>query len=121
MTTAVRGSRWNLNQGRAPTNLLDLLDRVLDKGVVIDAWVQVSLGAIELLTPDARVFVASTAPPGQEGTLAQLLLIAERLRLCLAIRIERRLVPSCPRVALRRAGDVPVGTAALQHGAQIEP
>jgi hypothetical protein len=39
------------------TSLIDVLDRVLDKGIVIDAWVRVSLG-IDLLTVDARVVVA---------------------------------------------------------------
>jgi hypothetical protein len=41
------------------TNLVDVLDRVLDKGIVIDAWVRVSVVGIDLLTIDARVVVAS--------------------------------------------------------------
>ncbi len=41
------------------TSLIDVLDRVLDKGIVIDAWVRVSLVGIELLTIEARVVVAS--------------------------------------------------------------
>src|SRR5215470_18772395 len=41
------------------TSLIDVLDRVLDKGIVIDAWVRVSLVGIDLLTIDARVVVAS--------------------------------------------------------------
>jgi len=40
-------------------NLLDVLDRVLDKGVVIDAWVRVSVAGIDLVTVEARVVVAS--------------------------------------------------------------
>jgi gas vesicle structural protein len=40
-------------------SLIDVLDRVLDKGIVIDAWVRVSLVGIDLLTIDARVVVAS--------------------------------------------------------------
>jgi hypothetical protein len=39
--------------------LLDILDRVLDKGIVIDAWVRVSLVGIDLITVEARVVVAS--------------------------------------------------------------
>ena len=35
------------------------LDRVLDKGIVIDAWVRVSLVGIDLITVEARVVVAS--------------------------------------------------------------
>jgi gas vesicle structural protein len=40
-------------------SLMDVLDRVLDKGVVIDAWVRVSLVGIDLVTVEARVVVAS--------------------------------------------------------------
>src|SRR5690349_18837095 len=41
------------------TGLVDVLDRVLDKGIVIDAWVRVSLVGIDLITVEARVVVAS--------------------------------------------------------------
>src|ERR671922_257160 len=41
------------------TSLIDVLDRVLDKGIVIDAWVRVSLVGIDLITVEARVVVAS--------------------------------------------------------------
>ncbi len=44
---------------RSGTSLIDVLDRVLDKGIVIDAWVRVSLVGIDLLTIEARVVVAS--------------------------------------------------------------
>jgi len=46
---------------RAPggTSLIDVLDRVLDKGIVIDAWVRISLVGIDLITVEARVVVAS--------------------------------------------------------------
>jgi hypothetical protein len=40
-------------------SLLDVLDRVLDKGIVIDAWVRLSLVGIELVTVEAHVIVAS--------------------------------------------------------------
>ena len=45
--------------GTGGTNLIDVLDRVLDKGIVIDAWVRVSLVGIDLVTVEARVVVAS--------------------------------------------------------------
>ena len=50
--------------GRAPgptsqSGLADLIDRILDKGLVIDAWVRISLVGIELITIEARVVVAS--------------------------------------------------------------
>ncbi len=41
------------------TSLIDVLDRVLDKGIVIDAWVRVTLVGIDLLTVEARGGVAS--------------------------------------------------------------
>jgi hypothetical protein len=41
------------------TSLIDVLDRVLDKGIVIDAWIRVSLVGIDLITVEARVVVAS--------------------------------------------------------------
>lgn len=46
---------------RAPggTSLIDVLDRVIDKGIVIDAWARVSLVGIDLITDEARVVVAS--------------------------------------------------------------
>lgn len=40
-------------------SLYDVVDVILDKGLVIDAFVRVSLVGIELLTVDARVVVAS--------------------------------------------------------------
>ena len=43
------------------TSLIDVLDRVLDKGIVIDAWVRLSLVGIDLVTVEARVVVASIA------------------------------------------------------------
>src|SRR5215471_16223851 len=43
----------------SPTGLADVIDTILDKGLVIDAYVRVSLVGIELVTIDARVVVAS--------------------------------------------------------------
>jgi hypothetical protein len=43
----------------APSSLADVIDSILDKGLVIDAYVRVSLVGIELLTIDARIVVAS--------------------------------------------------------------
>lgn len=40
-------------------SLVEVLDRVLDKGVVVDLWAIVSLVGIELLSVEARVVVAS--------------------------------------------------------------
>lgn len=48
-------------ESRTPTSssLVEVLDRVLDKGIVIDIWARVSVIGIELLTVEARVVVAS--------------------------------------------------------------
>jgi gas vesicle structural protein len=40
-------------------SIIDVLDRVLDKGIVIDAWVRLSVVGIDLLTIEARMVVAS--------------------------------------------------------------
>lgn len=40
------------------SSLAEVVDRILDKGVVIDAWARVSLVGIELLAIEARVVVA---------------------------------------------------------------
>src|SRR6059058_4497310 len=42
-----------------PSNLAEVLDLILDKGIVIDAYVRVSAIGIELLTIDARIVIAS--------------------------------------------------------------
>src|SRR6478752_3835787 len=43
----------------APSGLADVIEIILDKGIVIDAYVRVSLVGIELLTIDARIVIAS--------------------------------------------------------------
>src|SRR3954467_2013070 len=47
------------NRAPRPSSLADVLDVVLDKGIVIDAYVRVALLGIEVLTVDARIVVAS--------------------------------------------------------------
>ena len=39
--------------------LLDVLDRILDKGIVVDAWIRFSLVGLDLVTVQARIVVAS--------------------------------------------------------------
>jgi gas vesicle structural protein len=58
MTTAVQPGGGNAARP-SPSGLADVIDTILDKGLVIDAYVRVSLVGIELLTIDARVVVAS--------------------------------------------------------------
>ena len=49
----------SVNRAPRPSSLADVLDVVLDKGIVIDAYVRVAVVGIELLTIDARVVIAS--------------------------------------------------------------
>jgi len=49
----------SVNRAPRPSSLADVLEVVLDKGIVIDAYVRVALVGIELLTIDARVVIAS--------------------------------------------------------------
>lgn len=60
MTTAVQpaGGGGGVERPSA-SSLADVVDTILDKGLVLDAYVRVSLVGIELLTIDARVVVAS--------------------------------------------------------------
>jgi gas vesicle structural protein len=68
------------------TSLIDVLDRVLDKGIVIDAWVRVSLVGIDLITVEARVVVASidtylkySEAVGQTGPVSRPTAAAEQI------------------------------------------
>jgi gas vesicle structural protein len=61
MTTAIQpagGGGGGLGRPSS-SSLADVIDTILDKGMVIDAYVRVSLVGIELLTIDARIVVAS--------------------------------------------------------------
>jgi len=48
-----------VNQGPDVSSLAEVLDRILDKGIVVDLWARISLVGIEILTVEARVVVAS--------------------------------------------------------------
>src|SRR3954463_167725 len=61
-TTALasrNGSGGGIARSPNPSGLADVIDLILDKGLVIDVYVRVSLVGIELLTIDARIVVAS--------------------------------------------------------------
>ena len=53
------GQRAPVERVPASTSAVDVLDHVLDKGIVIDAWVRVFLLRINLTTFEARIIVAS--------------------------------------------------------------
>lgn len=58
MTTAVQPSGGTAG-GPSSSSLADVIDTILDKGLVLDAYVRVSLVGIEIVTIDARVVIAS--------------------------------------------------------------
>jgi gas vesicle structural protein len=60
MTVATQGTASNyLQRAPSPSGLAEVVDLILDKGLVIDAYVRVSLVGIEVLTIDARIVIAS--------------------------------------------------------------
>jgi hypothetical protein len=60
MAVATQGTASNyLQRAPSPSGLADVIDVILDKGLVIDAYVRVSVIGIELLTIDARIVIAS--------------------------------------------------------------
>ena len=60
MAIATHGTASNyLQRAPSPSSLADVVDLILDKGLVIDAYVRVSVIGIELITIDARIVIAS--------------------------------------------------------------
>jgi len=60
MSIATHGTASNyLQRAPSPSSLADVVDLILDKGLVIDAYVRVSVIGIELVTIDARIVIAS--------------------------------------------------------------
>jgi hypothetical protein len=59
MTVASQRRSGGYLERPAPSGLADVVEVILDKGLVIDAYVRVSLVGIELLTIDARIVIAS--------------------------------------------------------------
>jgi len=57
--TAVQTSSSPMTDRPSSSSLADVIDTILDKGLVIDAYVRVSLVGIEVLTIDARIVIAS--------------------------------------------------------------
>ena len=60
MAVATQGTASNyLQRAPSPSGLADVVDLILDKGLVIDAYVRVAVIGIELVTIDARIVIAS--------------------------------------------------------------
>lgn len=60
MAVATRGTASNyLQRAPRPSGLADLVDLILDRGLVIDAYVRIAVIGIEVITIDARIVIAS--------------------------------------------------------------
>jgi gas vesicle structural protein len=59
MTSVQQRSSSRYVDRPSPSSLADVIDTILDKGLVIDIYIRVSLVGIELLTIDARIVIAS--------------------------------------------------------------
>src|SRR5205809_1533692 len=60
MAIATQGTASNyLQRAPSPSGLADVIDLILDKGLVIDAYVRIAVIGIELITLDARIVIAS--------------------------------------------------------------
>ena len=60
MAVATRGTASNyLQRAPSPSGLADVIDLILDKGLVIDAYIRIAVIGIELVTIDARIVIAS--------------------------------------------------------------
>ena len=60
MAIATQGTASNyLQRAPSPSGLADVVDLILDKGLVIDAYIRIAVIGIELITIDARIVIAS--------------------------------------------------------------
>ena len=60
MAVAAQSTASNyLQRAPSPSGLADVIDLILDKGLVIDAYIRVAVIGIELITIDARIVIAS--------------------------------------------------------------
>ena len=94
------------------SSLIDVLDRVLDKGIVIDAWVRISLVGIDLITVEARVVVASIDTYLKYADAVGLVGLVSRPQLSAAA------VPEIEMETTRRVSRVPEASRAA---AQLSP
>jgi hypothetical protein len=79
-----------VEKGSGVTSYIDALDRVLDKGIVFDAWIRISVAGIDLIAGDTHVIVASIntylRPVAQSRVL--FIVAADRPALFETIRVQ---------------------------------
>jgi hypothetical protein len=59
LTILLKGMAMTINKSLASSSLAEVIDRILDKGVVVDAFIRIALVGIELIAIEIRVVVAS--------------------------------------------------------------
>ena len=112
----------NIERAGTGSSLVDVLDRVLDKGIVVDAWVRLSIVGIDLVTVEARVIISSidtyvryagavgalptVAPPQVEATRGYAELTAKDVAVRAQLEDGRR--STQPRVRANRGRQVAV-------------
>ena len=59
LTISLKEMAMTINKSLASSSLAEVIDRILDKGVVVDAFIRIALVGIELIAIEIRVVVAS--------------------------------------------------------------
>jgi hypothetical protein len=98
-----------LQRRATSTSVIDVLDHILDKGIVIDAWIRVSVVGIDLLTMDARVVVASI-----ETYLTRADEISQALP-ALTTLSQRPILQHVPTISRGKRGRVPANLRTPKH------
>src|SRR5205823_7888205 len=122
MAIATHGTASNyLQRAPSPSGLADVVDLILDKGLVIDAYVRVAVIGIELVTIDARIVIASVTPtsasprPSTASTSPRPRRRASRSCEATAPTARQRASPKGPRrrsrATTRRSARAPDGTS----------
>lgn len=88
------GSTMAVEKGSEATSYIDVLDRVLDNGIVFDAWIRMSVDGIDLITIDTQVIVASIDTYLSSVAQSRVLFIvaADRPALFETIRVQQNSV-----------------------------
>jgi hypothetical protein len=88
-SSGVPGSTLAIEKGSVPASYIDAIERVLDKGIVFDAWRRMSVAGIDLISVDAHVIVASidTYLSRVSMSRVQFIVAAQRLALFETMRV----------------------------------
>jgi hypothetical protein len=103
------------------TSIAEVLERVLDRGLVIDAWVQVSVAGLKLIDVDARVVVASISGYVRYAQAVATVPAVSRPQLAgpparPALVAGTRTLPRAPRRGRRTGAKMPLRIGRCEHG-----